>query len=98
MVETTCDFREITKEKFCQVWNEYLDVYFFKNSNDFFTIVFCLHFRINTQRKPIIRKQTEAIEENDSVLEKLWSGDRRLVFYKFLKPFQCTDVLFYNAM
>ena len=39
----------------------------------------CLHFRINTQRKPIIRKQTEAIEENDSVLEKLWSGDRRLV-------------------
>ena len=80
MVETACDFGEITKEKFFQVWNKY---YLSNNSNDFFTIVFCLHFRINTQRKPIIRKQTEAIEENDSVLEKLWSGDRRLVLKKF---------------
>ena len=57
----------------------------FENCNAFFLLlfpsnVFITHFRINTQRKPIIRKQTEAIEENDSVLEKLWSGDRRLVF------------------
>ena len=68
---------------------------FLKTAMIYFTILpstVCLHFRINTQRKPIIRKQTEAIEENDSVLEKLWSGDRRLVFYKFMKPFLCTDV------
>ena len=66
---------------------------FLKTAMIYFTILpstVCLHFRINTQRKPIIRKQTEAIEENDSVLEKLWSGDRRLVLKIFASPIQCT--------
>ena len=32
---------------------------------------------IDTKRKPIFLKPTETMEVDDTVLEKLWSGDRR---------------------